>query len=87
MEDTFFALAILIIVGTVAAHSFIWTWLRARKQGVFRLEERRFVELEQRIAELARENNALAIEVERLGEMSRALTRDGRVESQQLNAP
>jgi hypothetical protein len=74
MEDTLYAAAIAIIVGTAAAHSFIWTWVWLRKRGLVQPAAKGLGELESRMASLERENIALEHEIERIGEAQRFAT-------------
>lgn len=71
MEDIFYAASIAIIVGAVAAHSFIWTWFWLRKRGAIQTDAKRLEALESRVAILDADNRALEIEIERLGESQR----------------
>jgi hypothetical protein len=71
MEDIFYAASIAIIVGSVAAHSFIWTWFWLRKRGAIQPAAKRLEALESRVAVLEEGNRALEIEIERIGESQR----------------
>jgi hypothetical protein len=71
MEDIFYAASIAIIVGAVAAHSFIWTWFWLRKRGAIQPDAKRLAALESRVAILEEDNRALELEIERIGESQR----------------
>ena len=71
MEDILYAVALLVIVSSAAIHSFVWTWVWLRKQGLVEPAGKRVRDLDRRVAELGRENEALAVEVERVGELHR----------------
>ncbi len=71
MEDILYATAIAIIVGTAAAHSLIWTWVWLRKRDLVQPAPKELGELESRVARLERDNRALELEIERIGELQR----------------
>jgi hypothetical protein len=72
MEDLLYAVTAVVMVSTVAAHSFIWTWVWLRRHGLLQPKRsRELIALEERMAQLERENSELAVEIERLGEARR----------------
>jgi hypothetical protein len=77
MEDILYAVCGVLAVGTVSGLSLLWSWAALRKMGLLKAggESPKLRTLEARLAELERENSALAVEVESLGEHQRFVTK------------